>query len=380
MPGLNQTYGGPVSALVGYLAAGTLFGARSTVVGPRCTGVDAAWLSARVPPDTRLVLRGAEGSGPWTATPMLLSAIHELVASADLVHVHGLLNSTSTAAARIAIRAHRPVVIGPFGTMSRYTFSYRRSLAKRAYFKAFDLPNLRQAAGLHFTTPAERDDAAWHGLDVDGRTYIVPPPFDFADAGPRAVGRDASAPVVLFLGRLHPVKGIEVLLDAWPAVVASFPHAELRIAGTGPRRYVASLQARAQRLGAAGSAVRFLGFLRDADKARQLAEAAVLALPSRHENFGIVVLDAVASGAPVVVTPGVQLAPWVDTQRVGRVVDRAGAAVAQALVDVLGDGPLRARVATRGRQIVAAEFSPLCVAPALEAMYAGALHYHRRAA
>ena len=70
-----------------------------------------------------------------------------------------------------------PVVIGPFGTMSRYTFAHRRTMAKRMYFRAVDAPNLRRAAAIHFTTTAEREEARWHGIDFGDRAHVVPPPY-----------------------------------------------------------------------------------------------------------------------------------------------------------------------------------------------------------
>jgi glycosyltransferase involved in cell wall biosynthesis len=298
---------------------------------------------------------------------------------ADVIHVHGLLNATSTLGARIAIHGRRPVVIGPFGTMSRYTFSYRRSLAKRLYFALADEPNLRRASAIHFTTAAEREDAAWHGLETSGRTFIVPPPYDTTTADTMTRMIEPDRPIVLFLGRLHPVKGVEVLLEAWGTVRASYPTAELRVAGTGTARYTAFLQERARALGHDGT-VRFLGFVADGDKRRELSDASVLALPSRHENFGIAVLDAIASGVPVIVGTGVQLAPWVEANHVGRVVDRAPESVGRAIVGALADQALRARVAGSGRAIVERAFGPEAVAPALEAMYRGALRNAGRAA
>jgi len=78
-----------------------------------------------------------------------------------------------------------------------------------------------------------------------------------------------------------------------------------------------------------------------------------------------------------VVTPGVQLAPWVAAHEVGRVVGRTADAVGQGIVGVLSDCSLRSRVALTGRETVARAFAPGVVAPALAAMYAGALARHR---
>jgi glycosyltransferase involved in cell wall biosynthesis len=371
MPSLARSYGGPVTALAGYVSAGAVVGVQATVVGPRCDDSDAAWLRAQMP-DSTLVMAGESSAGPWSGAPAVLKVLRPLLADADVVHVHGLLNPTSSGASRVAISTRRPVVIGPFGTMSPYTFSYRRVLAKRVYFRCIDAPNLRRASALHFTTAKERAEAAWHGIESDSRSYIVPPPYQRLLPGWPLEQSPPAPPVVLFLGRLHPTKGVDVLLESWDAVADEYPSAELRIAGSGSARYTARIRRQAERLGAASS-IRFVGFVADADKERHLRDASLLVLPSRHENFGIAVLDAVAAGRPVIVTPAVQLAPWVAEQGVGRVAERTPAAIGRAIVELLRDGALRARVASIGAAAVARVFGPCAVAPALEAMYQGAL-------
>ena len=315
MPSLSSRYGGPVTALVGYVSAGAVRGVASTVVGPRCDDVDQTWLQERMP-DATIISQRAAGQGPWSGAPSVLRAVARELPRADLVHVHGLLNPTSSLAARLGIGAGRPVVIGPFGTMSRYTFSHRRAFAKRLYFRMLDARNLRCASALHFTTAAEREEATWHGIDVDDRAYVVPPPYEASTDAVR-VQAASEVPVVLFLGRLDPKKGVDVLLESWRHVVDECPTVQLRIAGSGAARYTAALHRRARAVLRDATSVQFLGFMGGADKSRHLGDASVLVLPSQHENFGIAVLDAVAAGVPVVVTPGVQLAPWVLEQRSG---------------------------------------------------------------
>jgi glycosyltransferase involved in cell wall biosynthesis len=355
MPNLTRRFGGPVEAMIGFVAAGERDVA-STVVGPTCPSEDLRWLLAQLPPGTDVVTAGAG----------LIPAIARLAGAADIVHVHGLLNPVSSAAAWIARARSRPVVIDPFGTLSRYTFAHRRRVLKRLWFLAIDGPSVRRAHAMHFTTEAERDEAAWHGIDFAGRAHVVPPPWR---AAPPPSGAHTNE-TVLFLSRLDPKKGVDVLLDAWPRVRAARPGAALMIAGTGDRRFVTSLESRAT------AGVSFIGFVTGADKAACLASAAVFVLPSHHENFGIAVLEAIAAGVPVVISPDVQLAPWVERQGVGVVVRRDPAELARALIAVLGDLPLRSRVARCGADAVVDDFGLGRVAPALSAMYHDVLGRH----
>ena len=342
MPNLTRPFGGPIEALIGFVhAAGDH--ATATIVGPACPDAEREWLAAQLPPSTRIVFGSSE----------------TLIRRADVVHVHGLLNWHSSSAARTTLSLGRPLVLGPFGTLSRYTFTHRRRLLKQAYFAAIDAPSVRRAHAMHFTTEAERDEAAWHGIDFVGRSHIVPPPW----RSPAPVTRSHTGNTVLFLGRLHPKKGLDVLLDAWPRVSASREAARLVIAGTGDKRFSTSPH----------PGVDYVGFVSGQTKAECLANADVFVLPSHNENFGIAVLEAIAAGVPAVVSPGVQLAPWVAEQRLGVIADRDPAALADAILSVLGDAELRSRVAQNGAEAVTRTFGLPRVAPALLDMYHSAI-------
>jgi glycosyltransferase involved in cell wall biosynthesis len=346
MPNLTRPFGGPIEALIGFVAAASP-PASSTVVGPPCPDAERDWLAAQLPPATRIVF-----ASPWGRT------IRELAGKADVVHVHGLLNPFSSSAASATLSSGRPLVLGPFGTLSRYTFTHRRRWLKQIYFAAIDAPFVRRAQALHFTTAAERDEAAWHGIDFTGRSHIVPPPWRAPVLGVRRHRGET----VLFLGRLHPKKGVDVLLDAWPRVRASREAARLVVAGAGDQRFERKMPG-----------VEFVGFVTGQTKTECLRAADVFVLPSHNENFGIAVLEAIAAGVPVVVSPGVQLAPWVAKHRLGVVADRDPAAVADAILAVLGDPDLRSRVARSGAEAVVTDFGMPRVAPALLAMYRSAI-------
>ncbi len=381
MPSLARSFGGPVEALIGYVAAATTQVTRSTIVGPRSDPDDLTWLRSAMP-GAEVVPAGPTQASFWRSAPAVIREIARRLPDADVVHVHGLLNPVSSGAAQCAIRRGAAVVIGPFGTLSRYTFAHRRRLAKRWYFGLIDAPNLRRAAAVHFTTAAERDEAAWHGIDFTGRAYVVPPPYRADRPRPHnrmrgtaagAAASDCGSETVLFLGRLVPTKGVEVLLDAWASVRAMRPDARLVIAGSGESDYEAALHARLKGSSARTSGVTFTGFVSGGIKERCLADAAVFVLPSHHENFGIAVLEAVGAGVPVVVSPAVQLAPWIEANGLGIVADRTPEAVASAIVRVLDSADLRARVATVGFDSVMNTFAPSVIAPLLAAMYAGAV-------
>ncbi len=166
MPSLAPEFGGPPVALVGFVRAAKLAGWTSAVasVDPGPSGRQ--WIERE--------LAGIHiDLSPNAAS--LWAGLRQAVRRADLVHVHGTFNPMSSAGMWRAILADRPVVVRPFGTLSRYTFS-RRPALKAVYHSAVDAPALRRAAALHFTTDAERSEASRLAAVNLSRSHVVPPP------------------------------------------------------------------------------------------------------------------------------------------------------------------------------------------------------------
>ena len=135
---------------------------------------------------------------------------------------------------------------------------------------------------------------------------------------------------MLFLSRLHEKKNVPMLLRALASVRSSGRNVELTIAGDGDPKYRADLAAMTVQLGLTDH-VRFVGHVDGEEKRRVLARADCFVLPSAHENFGIAVAEALAAGLPVIVTPGVALAPNVAAAGAGLVAEATDDGVAATL-------------------------------------------------
>ena len=233
----------------------------------------------------------------------------------DLLHIHALFSYPSTTAMAQARWAGVPYILRSIGQLSPWSLAKSRG-RKRLMLRLIERRNLQRAAALHFTTVAERDEAAALGLAPPSLVLPLgvrgPEP-----AAAAAGGRDGAAPVrFLFLSRLHPKKRLENLLDALALLQRLRPDApwELAIAGEGEPRYVAGLQERSRRLGL-GSRCRWLGFVEGEAKWQLLQAADWYVLPSAAENFGIAAVEALAAGTPVILSPEVAVAA--DVERCG---------------------------------------------------------------
>lgn len=369
IPSVARSYGGPTYALRAFAEAGARVGIESEIAAPVSTGEGELGLASDSGP-FELRLFPGYGSGPYRVSPRLWSWLQKAGGSYDVIHIDALLNPVSSIAARICLRHGWPFVLRPCGMLSPYTFRHRRRLLKRAYFSAIDAPNIVHAAGLHFTTATEAQAATWHGIPLDGRSYVIPPPWvppGNQSALGQASSRDSNN--VLFLSRLDAKKNLEGLLKAWALLLRDrHQHLTLTVAGSGDSAYERRLHALAQSLHITDS-VRFVGFASGNEKARLLADAAAFVLPSYDENFGVAVLEAIAAGIPVVISPDVQLASFVSEHRLGRVVARDPRELAQALGEVVDDDALRAHCAHHGPDAVRSDFSFERIGPQLRAMY-----------
>ena len=339
-------------------------------MAPQDAPEEVNWIRERLP---RTVIYLLRHSGPTGTIQLCWEAFRwltEFGEGFDAFHVHGLLTPLSSAGGRFSIRSGKPLILRPFGTLSRYTYSYRRTALKRCYLGLIDRPNLSRASAIHFTTAEEREEAGWHGMALEDRSFVVPPPLhNLVMRDPRQAN---DSPLVLFMSRLHPVKGLENLLHAWPAVLLRQPGCKLIIAGGGTTNYVDYLKGLVHKLGISRS-VSFEGFVTGSRKADLLKSADLFVLPSFQENFGVAAMEAIAAGLPVIVGDHVQLASFILEKKLGLVADYNPASLASAILQALNDAPFREYCRKEGPVAIEQEFSLKAVGVKLLEMYRAAI-------
>ncbi len=144
------------------------------------------------------------------------------------------------------------------------------------------------------------------------------------------------------------------------------------IAGDADGSFGAGLQSHAAALGVADS-IDFVGFVTGKAKAQHLANADVFVLPSRHENFGVAIVEALFAGIPVVVGPEVALAGLIQQNGLGILAPLTADGIATALSRALADADLRERCREAGPHVIRATFAPAVIAQQLDRMYGAAV-------
>ncbi len=365
---LERRHGGPIAALAGLVRAQCRAGHAVAVAAP-----PAAPEADTIEPE----LKAAGGSvtnvpvlRPFRGYAAAKAALSGGISAADIVHIHGVWEEILYQAAVLAREHDIPYLIRTCGMLDRWSLS-QKPLKKRVYLALRLKRVLRCAAAVHTTAESERG----HVSRIGGvRTVVVPNGLDLS------VFRNLTADnyyacnhpsikdktIVLFLGRLHPKKGVQLLIPAFRKCRAA--NAVLVIAGPDHDGYRHELE----ELAASSddeSPILFCGPIYGDDRFRAMRDADLFVLPSFQENFGIAVAEAMAAGTPVIVSDQVALESEVRGSGGGAVTSCDVDSIARALSTWLGDAALREEAGIRAGNFAQETFSWDRLAERLDEIY-----------
>jgi glycosyltransferase involved in cell wall biosynthesis len=328
---------------------------------------------------------------PVMYTPLLLSLpfaqwLREKVRDFDVVHIHGLYRFPPTYAAYLARKQGVPYVIRPHGSLDPYLYdkSTRSVWLKRLYERWFDLPNLNGADAIHYTAEDERQRVA--PLNLRAPSFVVPNGLDWASfesLPPRGALRTrwgvGDAPLILFLGRLHFKKGLDLLIPAFDTVRKTIPDAQLVVVGPENDDYGQKVRGWVCERNLQ-DAVHFVGTLEGTDVIQAYVDADVFALPSYTENFGMTVAEAMACALPVVISDQVNIHTEVASAGAGLVTRCDSGEVAVAIKSLLNAPERRRAMGQAGRNLVQHRYSWPAIVDALTREYEAVIERHYRTA
>jgi glycosyltransferase involved in cell wall biosynthesis len=296
---------------------------------------------------------------------------------ADLCHIHGIWNVPEWSAARLARARQVPYVMSPRGMLQAGALNQGR-WRKRIAYRLFEQANLAGAALLHATSDTEADTLRLLGLDVP--VVVAPNGVDTAAAANAHDGfRERleiplNAFVVLFLGRIHPIKRLDLLAEAFDSVRRSRPTTHLVLAGPDERGYLADVL---RRLTDHAGFVHVVETLSEADRWALLRASNVLVQCSDSESFGLAIVEGMAAGIPVVAT---RTCPWpeIEKRRCGFWVEQSAAEVAAAVEVLVADRAQAAAMGERGAVFARERYGWEVIARQVAASYAALLAERRR--
>ncbi len=280
------------------------------------------------------------------------AALAQGVPQVDVVHNHGLWLAPNIRSGWAARKAGRPLVISPRGMLSPAARSFSRRRKALAWALAQGAV-VRGAACLHATSEAEYGEIRATGLGDP--VAVIANGVDLPDPPAQRAARQDGQRTVLFLGRVHPKKGLDRLVRAWAAVEDAHGDWRRRIAGLAEDGHDAQIRALAAGLGLNRVSVEGPVFGEARSDAYRAADLFVL--PSLNENFGLTVAEALAFGVPAISTTG---APWrgLAAERCGWWIPHGPDALAATLDEAMTSPPQDlVAMGARGRAWMERDFS-----------------------
>lgn len=230
----------------------------------------------------------------------------------DIIHNHSLWMMPNVYSCRAVIGTDVPLIVSPRGTLSQRAMS-NGSMVKKVFWPLIQRPALDQVACFHATAMSEYEDIRRMGFKQP--VTIIANGIDIPDV---RKPRPGSMRTLLYLGRVHPIKGLDNLLPAWKKLQLRFPDWQLKIVGPDNKGYLREMKRLALTLKL--QRIEFAGPLFGTCKTQAYCDADLFVLPTYSENFGMTVAESLAAGTPAIVTSG---APWggLDENKAGWWID-----------------------------------------------------------
>jgi glycosyltransferase involved in cell wall biosynthesis len=338
-------------------------------------GVDSQICSLSPGPDSALSRTFPANLGPTQlgfSSALRRHLYHQGKLEREMVfHCHGIWMMPVIYGAWAAKRSGKPLFWSPRGMLAEWALK-SGSKFKPIFWKLLQKPALEKTSVFHATAECEVEDVRRSGFRQP--IALIPNGIDIPPPHRKRTGQTFT---LLYLGRIHPKKGIDNLLLAWKRLQDSFPQWQVKIVGgegdnpTSGRGYLASLQTLTREAGI--SRVAFPGPLYGQAKQTAYAEADLYILPTHSENFGVSVAEALAAGTPAIVTHG---APWqgLDTHGAGLWVPNSIDSIAIAMENMMRRSREElAAMGQNGRRWMAESFGWRPIAEQMQTAYQWAL-------
>ena len=369
VPSISLVYGGPSQMVMGFSAALAAAGVDVTVLTTDSNG-DTGQPPLDVPLNTPIPQDGYQiryfRCSPFRRYKFsldLLCWLNRHAQEFDLAHIHALFSPISTAAATVARLRGLPYLLRPLGTLDPADLRKKKQL-KQIYAALFERSNLAGAAAIHFTSAQESKISERFGAMT--RDLVIPlgvkPPAPTTTSSAefrQKLGIPADrAPLILFMSRLDPKKGLDLLLPALTQLIYEGSNFHWILAGSNPQDLAYEDKIRTEiRNSPLAAQTTLTGFVSGDLKAELLTHADLFILPSYYENFGIAVAEAMAAGLPVVISDQVHIWQEVQQAEAGWVVACNKDALTDLLRMVLQDATELKRRGKQGQDYASSYYS-----------------------
>jgi len=299
------------------------------------------------------------------------SRIHEF----DIVHIHSVYLHPTFSAAYWCRKRKIPYIMNPLGAIDERSIRPKSHFKKMLYINLIERRNIKNAKTIHAASLYEKEAIRLLGFKtpvaviprgLDPAPYAKEPESDWLR---RRYPELKNKKIVLFLGRIHPKKGLDKLMPAFKRVAGKMKDAYLVIAGPDENKYASEVKKMARKNNIEKNTI-FTGMLLGKEKLSAFHSSDIFVLPSYVENFGVAVLEAMACKLPVVISNRVGLFPDVEKYNAGIVVDCDDIEkLDEAILKLLRDDKLRKSMGENGEKLVGDRFSLDKIAGEMHSLY-----------
>lgn len=290
----------------------------------------------------------------------LARAVRQQVANFDIIHIHEIWHHPHFAAYKAAKFARKYFIVTIHGALEPWCLNHK-AFKKIIYSNLIQKRILREAAGIHAITEEEIKNISNfvdnkniflvpNGLNLE-EFKNLPDKERFENLYPVVKGKK----IILFLGRLHPKKGLDLLAKAFGTILKNKDDIELVIAGPDNIDYSDQIIKILKAENAINNTT-FTGMLTGNEKLAALSAADIFVLPSYSEGFSISVLEAMACGLPVVITKQCNF-PEVEKVGAGKVIDADAGCLSKVLIELLDNPGLCKVLGDNGKRLVMRKFT-----------------------
>ncbi len=377
IPSISLVYGGPSQMVRGLSAALAHLGVEVTVLTTDANG-DHGQPPLDVPLNQPIQQQGytvryfrCSPFRRYKFSIHLLRWLRQNAKNYDLAHIHALFSPISSFSAMVVRSQQLPYILRPLGTLDPADLKKKQQL-KQLYAALLERPNLAAASGLHFTSKEEARISERFGVKT--RDIILPLGVNPPPVISQAPQGSEHKPRILFLSRIEPKKGLEILIPALEKLFMGGMEFEFILAGSNPQDpdYEAKIYQQIQQSPLA-ECTTLTGFVTGEKKAKLLQTADLFVLPSYYENFGIAVAEAMVNAVPVVISKGVQIWPDIQQAAAGWVGVCEVNEIANLIQTALQNAPERSRRGSNGQAYAREHYSWKAIAAQMVQAYQGIL-------
>lgn len=348
IPSIHPRYGGPSKAVLEMCKYQNKFGIKSEIA---TTHFKNEKLSQ---PKNVKVYSFQSKLGEYKYSPKLKEWLKKNIQKYDIIHIHSVFCYPTHLASRLAKKYKIPYIIRTIGQLYPWCLKNESKLKKLFYFKIMEKNNLEKADALHFTTEDEKKNL---GLWVNYKSSFILPlgiekskklnKREFKKSFPEISNKK----IILFLSRVDPKKGLEKLIPSISNLLKKQKDLVLVIAGNGRKDYINKLKDLIRRYDLQKKII-FVGSVKGKNKNLLLQNSNLFILPSKSENFGISVIEAMQAGLPVAISDKVGIKEEIKKSDAGLIFPLKKARISDSIRKLINNEELRKRLSKNAKKLI----------------------------